>query len=59
VALTAPPVDGEANQALKKLLAKALGVSKSDVKILRGERARIKLLRVDRVGAADVHFREI
>lgn len=59
VALTAPPVDGAANQALKKLLANALGVSKSDVEILRGERARIKLLRVDGVGAADVHFREI
>ena len=31
VALTAPPVDGAANEALKKLLAKSLGVSKSSV----------------------------
>lgn len=59
VALTAPPVDGAANEALKKLLAKALGVSKSRVEILRGERSRIKMLRVDGVGVADVSFRKI
>jgi hypothetical protein len=58
VALTAPPVDGAANEALKKLLAKALGVSKSDVEILRGDRARIKVLRVYGVSAADVRFGE-
>ena len=56
VALTAPPVDGAANEALRKLLAKTLGVSKSDVEIVRGDRARIKLLRVDGIGAADVRF---
>lgn len=46
VALTAAPVDGAANEALKKLLAKALRVAKSDVDIVRGERARVKLIRV-------------
>jgi uncharacterized protein (TIGR00251 family) len=56
VALTAPPVDGAANEALRKLLAKALGVAKSEVEILRGDRARIKLLRVRGVSASDVRF---
>jgi len=56
VALTAPPVDGAANEALRKLLAKTLGVSKSDVEIVRGDRARIKLLRIDGIRAADVRF---
>ncbi len=56
VALTAPPVDGAANDALRKLLAKTLGVSKSDVEIVRGDRARIKLLRVKGIRAADVRF---
>ncbi len=56
VALTAPPVDGAANDALRKLLAKTLGVSKSDVEIVRGDRARIKLLRVEGIRAADVRF---
>ena len=56
VALTAPPVDGAANEALKKLLAKAVGVAKSDVEILRGDRARIKVLRIHGVSASDVQF---
>jgi uncharacterized protein (TIGR00251 family) len=46
VTLTAPPVAGAANDALRKLLAKALGVPKSSVEIVRGERARNKLVRV-------------
>ena len=46
VALTAPPVDGAANEALRKLLSKILGVPKSAIEILRGERGRNKLLRV-------------
>jgi hypothetical protein len=58
VALTAPPVDGAANEALKKLLAKALGVAKSRVEIVRGDRARVKLLRVRGVGAGEVRFGE-
>ena len=45
-----------ANEALRKLLAKALGVAKSEVEILRGDRARIKLLRVRGVSASDVRF---
>ncbi len=47
---------GAANEALRKLLAKTLGVSKSDVEIVRGDRARIKLLRVDGIRAAEVRF---
>ena len=55
VALTAPPVDGAANEALIKLLAKQLGLAKSAVEIVRGERGRTKLLRVHGadVGALD------
>jgi uncharacterized protein (TIGR00251 family) len=58
VALTAPPIDGAANEALRKLLAKALGVAKSDVEILRGDRARTKVLRVHGVSAGDVRLGE-
>ena len=56
VALTAPPVDGAANDALRKLLAKRLGVSKSEVEIIRGDRARIKVLRVRGVRASEISF---
>jgi len=58
VALTAPPVEGAANEALKKLVAKSLGVSKSSVEIVQGERARVKVLRVDGLRAVDVRFGE-
>jgi uncharacterized protein (TIGR00251 family) len=59
VALTAAPVDGAANEALRKLLAKALGVPKSDVEIVRGARARNKVLRVQGLSARDVRFDEV
>jgi uncharacterized protein (TIGR00251 family) len=49
----APPVDGRANAALEKLLAKALGVPPSHVQVVRGQSAREKVVRVDGVAAAD------
>ena len=55
--VSAPPVGGQANAALVKLLAKALGVPKSRLKIVRGETARDKLVRVDGLSAADAHVR--
>ncbi len=50
--LAAPPVDGEANQALIEFLARALGVRKADLAILRGETGRRKTVRVAGVSAA-------
>lgn len=46
VAVTAPPVDGEANQAVRRLLARALGVAPSAVGVVRGERSRDKVVRI-------------
>ncbi|UJR86406.1 DUF167 domain-containing protein [Sandaracinus amylolyticus] len=51
VALTAPPVEGEANAALVALLAKKLGVAKRDVVLVRGETSRAKRVEVRGVGA--------
>jgi len=56
VALTAPPVEGAANDALRKLIAKVLGVPKSNVEIIHGERARNKVLRVRGVGPEALRF---
>ena len=47
VRISAPPVDGKANEALIAVLAKALGVTKSSVRILRGGSSRRKLVAVD------------
>ncbi len=54
VRLTAPPVDDRANAALCRLLAEALGVPASRVRILSGERSRLKRVEVRGVTAAQV-----
>ena len=45
--VAAPPVGGAANVDLIKLLAKVLGVSKSNIRFVSGETARIKRLHID------------
>jgi len=52
VQLTAPPVDGEANDALVARVAKALGRPRGDVAIVRGATGRKKTLRVAGVSRA-------
>lgn len=44
VAITAPPVDGQANQHLIKVLAKLFKVPKSAIQIEKGELGRHKLV---------------
>jgi uncharacterized protein YggU (UPF0235/DUF167 family) len=55
--VSAPPVDGEANAALIKLIAKALGVSRSSVSIASGEGARVKVLAVEGLDEAEARRR--
>jgi uncharacterized protein (TIGR00251 family) len=60
VRVMAPPLDGRANDAVCRLLARALGVrASSDVTILRGERTRDKVVVIDGVdqAAADAAVR--
>lgn len=42
VRLAAPPIEGRANEALVAWLAKAMGVAKRDVELVRGETSRRK-----------------
>ena len=46
VAVSAPAVEGKANEAVRKALAKAFGVRKRDVVIVAGERGRDKVVEV-------------
>jgi uncharacterized protein (TIGR00251 family) len=46
IRLHAPPVDGQANQALIAWLADQLGIARRDIELLRGATARRKQLRV-------------
>ena len=54
VKLAAPPVDGAANQALIAFLAVALGVGRSSVEIVSGEKSRLKTVRIARLSAEAV-----
>lgn len=54
VRVRARPVEGEANAALLKLLAKALGVSKSTVTLQRGGQSRIKRILIAGLDDAQV-----
>lgn len=47
VYVTTVPEDGKANAAVQKLLAKALGVAKSRLVLIRGATARDKVFRLD------------
>lgn len=57
VRVAAPPVGGQANAALTKLLAKRLGVPRSRVSVVRGQTAREKVVRVEGLAADDAHAR--
>ncbi|MBA3392120.1 MAG: DUF167 domain-containing protein [Deltaproteobacteria bacterium] len=46
IAVTSPPVDGEANAAVIELVADALGVSKSAVQVVAGLSSRRKTLKI-------------
>ena len=45
--VAAPPEDGKANAALVGLLARALDVKKSDVRIASGTASRLKTIEID------------
>jgi uncharacterized protein (TIGR00251 family) len=46
VRLTAPPVDGAANEALIALLAECLGLPKRSISIVRGATGRQKVVEI-------------
>ena len=47
VAVTAPPVDGAANAAVIDALARAFGVRRAAVRIVRGETGRRKTVEIE------------
>jgi hypothetical protein len=55
--VAAAPVDGKANRALCRLIAKQAGVAPSRVRVLRGERSRRKLLLVEGIDDATLRAR--
>lgn len=54
VRLTAPPVDGEANEACVKFLAIVFKVPRQRVELLSGHTGRQKMVRIAGITGADV-----
>ena len=57
VRISAPPVDGAANEEVVKVLAKAFSVAKSNVSIVSGEKSKTKRIRV--IGATPEQLRQL
>jgi uncharacterized protein (TIGR00251 family) len=57
IALTAPPVEGKANDACVDLLANLLKVPRSSVTIATGESSRNKVLRIAGMRASEIEAR--
>jgi len=54
VAVTSPPVDGEANAAVIELLARTLGIARSSVEVVAGASSRRKTVRISGVTRAAI-----
>lgn len=57
VRLTAPPVEGAANEALVRLVADGLGVPKGRVKVAGGGHSRNKVIQVEGITLEEVRGR--
>jgi uncharacterized protein (TIGR00251 family) len=57
IRLTAPPVEGKANEALLKFLAKRLGIPKGALELAVGDHGRNKLIRIRALSGDEVYAR--
>ena len=58
VKVTAPPIEGKANEALVRFLAKEFGISPSCIEIIRGLHSREKTLRISGVVRQELDFKK-
>ena len=54
LAVTAPPVEGQANAAVVALLARRLGLRRGQVTVVSGQRGRRKVVRVEGLTRAEL-----
>ena len=57
IRLTAPPVEGAANEALIRFLSSVLRVPKRDIELVSGQTARNKVVSVSGLSAEEVEAR--
>jgi hypothetical protein len=54
IKVSAPSLEGKANNALTRFIAKKLGISSSQVDIIAGHRSREKLLRIAGISRGEI-----
>ena len=54
IKLRAPAVEGKANAALIAFLAKSLDISEREIVLLRGQKSRDKIIRIDRLSESEL-----
>jgi len=54
VRVTAPPLEGKANKAVRTFLAEQLGIPPAQIAIIAGQRSREKVLRISGLSRAAV-----
>lgn len=59
VRLRAPPLEGRANEALRRFIASRLRLSPSNVELVSGAKGRVKRLKVDGLSEEEVRRRLI
>lgn len=57
VKITAPPVEGAANAAIVKFVADRLGLRKSQIELVSGDKSREKTLRITGLCDSDIRAR--
>ena len=57
VRVAAPPADGRANEAMVRLVAKALGVPPSRVTLVSGAQSRTKVIEIEGLTLDEIHAR--
>jgi uncharacterized protein len=55
--VASPPVDGAANESLIRLIADALGLARSRVRLVGGASSRRKVIEIEGVSPADLRSR--
>jgi uncharacterized protein YggU (UPF0235/DUF167 family) len=54
VRVKAPAIEGKANEACRKALAKALGLAPSTIRLIRGAHSRVKIFALTDLTAAEL-----
>lgn len=57
VRVTRPPADGAANRATQRLVARALGLAPSEMRLVAGERARRKRFAIEGLTQSELEAR--